>query len=69
MLANSSMPSIIIHVINKIPRNDFFFQIQFDAHNRHIMGVLTVLGDAGGKMGSGTLCVAVWCWSRSSGKQ
>ena len=53
------MPSIIKNVINKIPRNDFFFRIQFDAHNRHMMGFLTVLGDAGEKSGLGTLCVAV----------
>ena len=37
----------------------FFFRIQFDAHNRHIMGFLTVLGDAGGKMGSGDVMCSV----------
>jgi len=53
------MPSIIIYVINKIPRNDFFFRIQFDAHNRHMMGFLTVLGDAGGKSGPGDVMFSV----------
>ena len=53
------MPSIIKNVINKIPRKDFFFRIQFDAHNRHMMVFLTVLGDAGGKSGPGDVMFSV----------